>query len=156
MKIKSILVLTAFIGCSVLLTNCKKKIYGCTETTAENYSSVATDSDGSCITPIAPEQTVFSENFTVTWGPGVTSATYVPTFTSSIEYTDFTMVLEASGSSILNWSNLPVVTSNIVFWGEYDKWDGEITLYADYVDTGNSVAFTSSTNLEYRVTAIKR
>lgn len=38
------------------LTSCKKEIYGCTDATAENYSTYATVDDGSCYHYIAPPQ----------------------------------------------------------------------------------------------------
>lgn len=43
--------LTQFVlasACLISLTACKKDIYGCTDTTANNYSTLATKDDGSC------------------------------------------------------------------------------------------------------------
>lgn len=48
-------VFIALLVSSVALTSssCKKKIYGCTDETAENHSEIATDDDGSCMYEVA-------------------------------------------------------------------------------------------------------
>lgn len=46
---KTKLFLIAMIGLSIGMTSCKKKIYGCMDETALNYSSVATEDGKDCI-----------------------------------------------------------------------------------------------------------
>ena len=50
MKINILPVVIAAV-CLLSMQSCKKKIYGCTDTAAENHSTVATDDDNSCIYP---------------------------------------------------------------------------------------------------------
>ncbi|MBI3135379.1 MAG: hypothetical protein HYZ14_11955 [Bacteroidetes bacterium] len=73
---KLIRLLTVFAAIFVLLS-CKKEIYGCTDTQAANYSTLATSNDGSCF---YDESDVKSTTVTIsTWSQsGSDWATTIP------------------------------------------------------------------------------
>lgn len=67
-----ILIPILFIG----ITSCKKVIYGCTDQTADNYSTYANKDDGSCfhyVEPNIPDEVVISNIvYNVAWNQGST------------------------------------------------------------------------------------
>lgn len=46
---KNIFISLLIVACAISFSNCKKKVCGCTDSTAANYNSDANDDDGSCI-----------------------------------------------------------------------------------------------------------
>jgi len=76
------LLILCFIGV-IINTSCIK--CGCTDTNALNYLSKAKKDDGSCILPSdlpkePNKQSVFTETFTLSFGPSIWFDYHVPTF----------------------------------------------------------------------------
>ncbi|MBK7131104.1 MAG: hypothetical protein IPM74_11165 [Crocinitomicaceae bacterium] len=139
---KVIIALT--LGSSLTMFSCKKEIYGCTDNTAENYSTYATVDDGSCYhytEPVIPSQdaNIESDQFTIsswTWSD--------PSYYKAINYTPITQDVLDDGAVLVyisvgssQWSQLPVtfypsdtystsleVTSSLgqvtIFWTDSD------------------------------------
>ena len=122
------LIYTAIIATTLLFTfqSCKKDIYGCTDSSADNYSNKATEDDGSCYHAPEPETHDIStvEEYQMTFGPSTTFNTFSG-FVDEYE----------NGDIIINYA----------YWSEYgDKYwialpisqDG-IFIYDEIGDNGN-------------------
>jgi len=143
-KISLLLIVTL-----VALSSCKK--HGCTDPTALNYSSEANKDDGSCI---QPSQTIFEEQFNLTFGPTSTYGIYDPTFNYAPG--DAIILENLTDPSFNYWSSLPIVTTGAVFWGEYGYDAGDIWIYTDEVATGNDFPWTSNVTFGFRALLIKK
>ena len=132
-----------------VLSSCNK--HGCTNPTALNYSSEANKDDGSCIQPL---QTVFEEQFTMTFGPASSYGIYNPSFF----YTpgDAIIIEHLSDPTYNYWSALPVVTTSLVLWGEYGYDLGDIWLYTDEVASGNDFPWNTDVTFGFRALLIKK
>lgn len=139
-----------FAAASLLLApSCKK--HGCTDSNALNYSNVAKKDDGSCI---IPTQTVFEEQFTLTFGPGASLDIYYPLF--NYQPGDVIILENLSDPTYNYWSALPIVSSGAVVWGEYGDDEGDIWIYTDEVSTGNDFPWVSNVTFGFRALLIKK
>ena len=85
----------------VLLGSCKKdEINGCTNPTALNYSNLATEDDGSCM-----YESVFIEEFTVTFNDTKAFDSYYPTF----NYEDGDLIILETKNNYDEWTALPFI-----------------------------------------------
>lgn len=106
MKITPILSLIAL---SIILSSCKKDIYGCMDSTAANYSNAATKDDGSCFfsEPAATSTTVTISNWTQNGNDWVTTIPYGE-ITADVIDNGAVMVYRQAGTNV--WNSLPLTT----------------------------------------------
>ena len=150
MKSSIILFLTlAFLFLS--LESCKKKIYGCTDTFADNYSDKATHDDGSCFTQ---SPLVFEEQFSMTFGPSTSYNIHYPSFNYA---PGDLIVLEILSDPTFNYySPMPFISADVVLWGEYGYADGDIYIYSDLVSTGSQYFYPTNMNFGFRALLVKK
>ena len=139
--------LISFLG----VTSCKKDIYGCTDSASLNYSTEANKDDGSCMK--AP-QTLFEEQFTMSFGPTTAYGTYYPSF--NYESGDVIIIEHLTDVANNYWSAMPIVTSGAVVWGEYGYDDGDIWIYTDEVNSGNGYPWPANVTFAFRALLIKK
>ena len=123
---------------------------GCTDPNALNYSTLAVTDDGSCI---LPTQTLFEEEFTLTFGPNNSFSTYEPLF--NYVQGDVIILEHLSDPTFNYWSPLPVVSTGVLLWGEYGDNNGDIYIYTDEVSTGNNYYWSTEVTLGFRAFLIK-
>jgi hypothetical protein len=148
---KKIILLPVFV-IGLFAASCKKDIYGCTDPNAQNYSTKATTDDGSCIAEA--QQQVFEETFSMYFGP----STYYNIYSPSFDYSPGDLiVLEHLNDPTFNYyTAMPVVTQNIVVWGEYGYNTGEIWIYAHQISTGNPFFFPTQSEFGFRALLVKK
>lgn len=97
-----------FIAISVIsLTSCKKEIYGCTDSAADNYSAVATKDDGSCFfqSPNSKSTTVTISSWTQNLNEWVTIIPYGEITQNTI---DNGAVITYMENGVNSWMSLPL------------------------------------------------
>ena len=123
---------------------------GCTDPNALNYSTLAVTDDGSCI---LPSQTLFEEEFSLTFGPNNSFSSYEPLF--NYEQGDVIILEHLNDPTFNYWSPLPFVSTGVLLWGEYGEEYGDIYIYSDEVSTGNDYFWPSEVTLGFRAFLIK-
>ena len=125
----------------------KDEINGCTDPTALNYSNVATEDDGSCI---LPSQSVFVEEFNLTFDNITSMDWYTPNF----NYQSGDVIIIETVNEYLEWSALPYnISYGLHIEGAYDDL-GDIWIYLKDFD-GSSYYPIDPVVLSFRVALIK-
>jgi len=152
---KTILMLTV-ITASIVLTSCKKDIYGCTDPNSLNYSSEATKSDGSCVySADLATQNIFIEEFNVSMSTASPYDTYYTSFTKEAGDIIVMEVESDNVSGISYWTAMPYSIGNdILIWGEYSDL-GACWVYSSYVNSGSPAQWNGTATLKCRVALIK-
>lgn len=91
----------------VITSSCKKEIYGCTQTEAENYSTLATSDDGSCFYPEPASKTTTASITNWTYN-GTSQVAVLPwgEITSDVIDNGAVIVYKETGTN--TWSQLPL------------------------------------------------
>lgn len=93
--------------------SCQKEIYGCTDSTAGNYSTLANKDDGSCYfpDPAAVSTTVTISNWTQSGNDWVTTIPYGE-ITGDVVDNGAVVVYKENGTN--TWNSLPLTVYNSV------------------------------------------
>ena len=132
----------------ILFGSCgKDEINGCTDPTALNYSNVATEDDGSCI---LPSQSVFVEEFNLTFDQVTSEDWYTPNF----NYQSGDIIIIETVNEYLEWTSLPYIFGvDVHIQGAYDDF-GDVWIYLNE-DDGFPYYPSVSTEVSFRVALIK-
>ena len=112
---KNLILISLLVIIGTIGTSCKKKIYGCMDSTALNYSPVATEDGQDCVYEAKSEILVSNTINNITW---VNEGTY---WSSSITWSEITTYVINNGavSAFIGdggeWTQL----SYTIFWGGY-------------------------------------
>ncbi len=157
---KTLIFISLTILIALSINSCKKKIYGCTNWDALNYSLSANTDDGSCFFASdinTDKQRIFIENFNLTF-TNQSFYSYSPSF--NYENGDFLLVEGltdyAGGESY--WSSLPLTSigANVTIWYEYSQSFGTIYVYTTTVNNGNTYNWSPSASQTFRAVLIKK
>ena len=142
MKMKKILLLALSV---VFFASCEKsEVTGCTDSSALNYSNLATKDDGSCIASTVVEE------FTLTFGPSSAEDYYDPNF----NYESGDVIIIETLNEWDEWTSLPYILDvDVHIQGAYDN-IGDVWIYLNE-DDGISYYPSTDLTLQFRAALIK-